>query len=161
MYKRPRMDNVYLCLKFDKNGKRDSISTPIFWPTYTSAKNFAVTNAKIIRDWTSPYLPDFPPKTFVFYYKIFELPYGIHVVIDDTDAEYGHYEMYQNHIETVYDPETTAAMIIQKHWRMVYNRRFVAAVIIKRELRKAIANPYTELCKRRLLREFSEMGQII
>jgi len=150
--------SVFMCLKFDKNGKRDSVSHPLFFLSYNSAKKFAHSHAKIIENWTSPYLPDFPPQTFVFYYKIFQLPCGEHVVIDDSDPDYGHYEMYENHVESVYDPRTTAAMLIQKYWRVVYHKRFVAAVIIKRELRKAISNPYTELCKRRLMREFYELS---
>ena len=142
-----------MCLDFDKTRGRDSISNPVFFPNYTGAKNYALKTARIFEfgtQWT-------PRRTYIAYVKIFELPFGMHVVIDDSDHDYGHYEMYQNHLETVYDPQTTAAMLIQKRWREIYNRRFVAAVIIKRELRKAIANPYTQLCKRRLVREFNEM----
>jgi len=146
--------SLYMCLEFDKTRGRDSIGNPVFWPTYTSAKKYALKYARIF-EWSSQFTPDIPPRTHIMYVKIFELPFGTHVVIDDSDHTYAHYEMYQNHLETVYDPATTAAMIIQKRWRVIYNKRFVSAVIIKRELRKAIANPYTELCKRRLLREFN------
>jgi len=148
---------LYMCMQFDKNRQRDSLGNPAFFPNYKSAKQFAIKNARIIEPmWLESIQMSI--KKMVFYYKIFELPYGQHVIIDDDDPNYGHYELYQSHIETVYDPVTTAAMLIQKCWRVVYHRRFVAAVIIKRELRKAIANPYTEICKRRLLREFREIS---
>jgi hypothetical protein len=144
-------------MQFDKVLER-SVGNPVFWPTYSMAKNFAVNTARIITNfWPEPT----NPRTYFIYVKIFEIPYGTHVVINENNLEdQWHYQMYQNHLENVYDSETTAAMIIQKRWRVIYNKRFVAAVIIKKKLRKAIANPYTELCRRRLLREFYELGNI-
>lgn len=147
---------MYMCIQFDKTRGNHSIGHPVFWPSYSMAKNYAVRSARIFQ-WWSEFTPDIPPRTYVMYVKIFKVPYGTPVVINEM---YAYYEMYQNHIETVYDTSTTAAMIIQKYWRVIYNERFVAAVIIKKHLRLAIANPYTELCRRRLLREFSEMGNV-
>ena len=147
-----------MCLQFDKNRQRDSISNPRFFPNYTSAKKYAIKNASILENWRPSLLPEFKERTFVFYYKIFELPFDQDVVIDDSDPDYPHWEMYRNHVDTIYDPKTTAAMLIQKYWRIIYYKRFVAAVVIKRHLKFAIANPYTELCKRRLMREFHELS---
>jgi len=49
------------------------------------------------------------------------------------------------------------AEIIQKHFRYYLKRKIDAVVFLQYHLRKAIANPYTTLCRRRLLREFNEM----
>ena len=48
-------------------------------------------------------------------------------------------------------------MIIQRKWRTIYNTRFAAAVIIRKRMKQAIANPYTQLCRNRLKREFNQM----
>ena len=40
---------------------------------------------------------------------------------------------------------------------IVYHDKIRKARFIQRKFRESIANPYTELCRRRLLREFNEM----
>ena len=49
------------------------------------------------------------------------------------------------------------AEIIQKHFRNYLKRKLNAVIFLQYHLRKAIANPYTRLCRRRLLREFNSM----
>jgi hypothetical protein len=49
------------------------------------------------------------------------------------------------------------AEIIQRQFRAYLKRKLDAVVFLQYHLRKAIANPYTRLCRRRLLREFNEM----
>ena len=51
----------------------------------------------------------------------------------------------------------SCAEIIQRQFRKYLKRKLDAAIFLQYHLRKAIANPYTELCRRRLLREFNEM----
>ena len=140
----------YLCVKFDKNRENYSGSHH-FFQTYSDALKFAKQLAIIVDryDWTK--------RTYIFYVKIFELPH-YHYVIGDIDYYQGNYDNHR-HVVTVYDTKTIATIIIQKRWRIIYNRRVVAASLIKRQLKWAIANPYTELCKRRLLREFEEMSK--
>jgi hypothetical protein len=142
----------YMCVKFDKNRPEFS-GGYIFFPTYSGALKFAKQIA-ITLD-----IYDSEKTSYMFYVKIFKLPHYHRTVIDDGTIYYQ--GNYHNHIlvRTVYDPKTTAANLIQKHWRVIYNRRVIAASLIKKQLKWAIANPYTELCKRRLLREFEEMSK--
>ena len=49
------------------------------------------------------------------------------------------------------------AEIIQRQFRAYLKRKLDAVVFLQYHLRKAIANPYTRLCRKRLLREFNEM----
>jgi len=46
---------------------------------------------------------------------------------------------------------------IQRKWKEIYNKRIKSINLIKKHYKVAIANPYTQLCKNRLLREFNEM----
>ena len=143
-----------MVMEFDTRIRpQDSVTR--FFPTYLSAKIFTLNCVVLSEESWCESRQIMSPK-LVIYFKIFKIDYGDHVWLYYRNQKR---LMYQNHIETVYDPKTTAAMLIQKYWRLVYNRRFVAAVIIKRELRKAISNPYTELCKRRLVREFHELSR--
>ncbi len=70
---------------------------------------------------------------------------------------------YQNKIQEVnfpiivYHDKIRKAIFIQRKFRKHLKRRLEAALLIQKHLRKAIANPYTKLCRRRLLREFNEM----
>ena len=47
--------------------------------------------------------------------------------------------------------------LIQKRWKSIYQNKVNCANIIKNTIRKAIANPYTQLCQNRLLHEFNNM----
>ena len=129
-----------MCYVYDALRGSAPGSDSSFFGTYSQAKKFAVKSAKIIENYWCYLTPEIPPKTFIFYVKIFKIPLEGEVVI-----------------ETVYDIQTTAAMIIQRKWKPIYNRRFVAAVIIKKHARRAISNPYTQLCRNRLMREFTEL----
>ena len=141
---------MYICYRYDSTQGTVPLSCTTFFQRYNQAKKYALKEAKIIENFRSSFRPEIPPRTFIFYIKIFKIPFGEQLDIH-------HYELYQQCIETVYDPKTTAAMIIQKIWKSIYNRRFVASVIIKKHVRKAISNPYTQLCKNRLIREFNQL----
>ena len=133
-----------MCLRFTQEGELRHI--PIFFKNYDSALIFAYKEAIILpaQDWYK--------KDTVFNIKIFQIPFGIPVSVRTDDDDY--MEFY---VKTVYDPKTTKIMIIQKKWREIYNTRLVSAWIIKRHIRRAIANPKTQLCKNRLYREFNNM----
>ena len=47
---------------------------------------------------------------------------------------------------------------IQQRWKEIYNKRVKSINLIKRKYKIAIANPYTQLCRNRLIREFIEMN---
>ena len=83
---------------------------------------------------------------------IFLIPFDEEACIDDSD-----HCVMENRIITVYEPLTAAAMVIQKWWKCIYQKRVDAANIIKEAVREAIANPNTQLCRNRLLREFNGM----
>ena len=73
----------------------------------------------------------------------------------DVDFEDYRFRIYTNHF--ISKEYKNAVKIIKKHYRKYYKRKLDAVIFLQYHLRKAIANPYTELCRRRLLREFMEM----
>ena len=146
----------FMCYKYDSLRGDAPISWPVFFKTYADAKNCAIKEAYISEPkWLDTI--DFMLPRCVFYMKIFEVQFGRDIVISHEEG-YHNYELYDMCIETVYDPETTASMLIQKKWRRVYHTRLAAAAIIRKHMRKAICNPYTQLCKNRLMREFHELS---
>jgi len=119
-------------MTYEKNiSENRPTSSPIFWPTYGMAKRHANKTATIINDFWSPYTPDIPLRNNrVFFVKIFEIPFGENIAVNDWYTEdLENLELYQYHIEDVYDSETTAVFIIQKWWRKIYNKRLLAATI--------------------------------
>jgi hypothetical protein len=50
-----------------------------------------------------------------------------------------------------------ATLLIQKKYRKYLAKKIKAVILLQRAIKKAILNPRTELCQKRLLREFNEM----
>ena len=149
--------SMFMCLRYDSLRGLAPIGCPVFFPIYRLALDYATKKAVIMEEHRFALLNTeyFSPKC-VFYVKIFEIPFGYNIPIHHhKDAE--NYELYEMCMKTVYDRETTAVMIIQRKWRTIYNTRFAAAVIIRKRMKHAIANPYTQLCRNRLNREFNQM----
>jgi hypothetical protein len=144
----PYENIFYMCLVYN-SATHLQVKLPIFFNCYYLAYKFAIKEVKVINNFTTIFIP----YTCILNVKIFKIPFNkhIHLICD---------QIYNQHIQTIYDPLTNAVLYIQKRWRIIYNRRLRAAIIIKKNLRKAIANPYTKLCQKRLLHEFNNMLNI-
>jgi hypothetical protein len=60
--------------------------------------------------------------------------------------------------ETIYDPITTSAMIIQRYYRKwKLDKLNKAANVIQRYVKEVLSCPDYLVCKRRLIREFQEL----
>lgn len=127
---------MYVCHVYDQE---DDHNTFIFeYNTYREAKKRATERAICIK-----HCPESPC------WYIFSIPFTLHnyVTISLDDCV----------IETVYDPETVAAMKIQKWWHAIYINRLISAFVIRKHVHRALANPGTQLGRDRLLREFRGM----
>ena len=148
----PYENIFYMCLVYNST-THSQVRLPIFFNCYYLAYKFAIKEARIITTYGNNFTSIFIPYTCILNVKIFKIPFNkhIHLICD---------QIYNQHIQTIYDPLTNAVLYIQKRWRIIYNRRLRAAIIIKKNLRKAIANPYTKLCQKRLLHEFNNILNI-
>ena len=77
------------------------------------------------------------------------------------DEVYHQFPKFENNKIIVYHIKIRLAKVIQKYFREHLKRRVEAALVIQKQFRESIANPYHLMCRRRLLREFKEMGTIL
>ena len=129
---------MYFCQVYNQEDGHNVNVHPIQCNTYREAKKIAVERATLVSH---------GPKSPCWY--IFKIPFTLHhyVTISLDDCV----------IETVYDPETVAAMKIQKWWHAIYINRLISAFVIRKHVHRALANPGTQLGRDRLLREFRRM----
>ena len=117
-----------MCLIYN-NQQSQPISRPNNFKNIFEARIFAYKHAKII--W-------FENKYFMNHICIFKIPVGKNVIMYN-----------RNGLDTI-DLWST-------YYETVYSRKILAIYIIQKALKKAISNPYTQLCKRRLINEFYRM----
>ena len=90
------------------------------------------------------------------YSDIYRIPLGTDVSMGedwvDLKQYYSHYW-----IKRVRPRILVAVEKIQAVYRARLKKRTDAVVFLQCALRKAIANPYTQLCRKRLMREFNEL----
>ena len=60
-------------------------------------------------------------------------------------------------IATYYQRKINVVSVIERWYKPHFKKKIDAVVFLQYALRKAIANPYTQLCHKRLLREFNNM----
>ena len=147
------MEYFYMCSVHNRETNQ-RVRFPTFFNCYDLAIQFGMKEANIITTYGDNFTSIFTPKMTILNVQIFKIPFNQFACLDP-EINYKYY--MKNHITTVHDPLTTAILLVQKCWRKIYNRRFVAAVIIKRNIRRSIANPSTQLCRNRLMREFNEI----
>ena len=82
------------------------------------------------------------------YIEIYKVPAGEVVLFEDKDHYY---------LETVFDTFTKNILKIQRWWRRIRSKRKRARKIIGERIWFALGNPYTQLGRNRLLREFNEL----
>ena len=63
----------------------------------------------------------------------------------------------QKFIVTYYCNKINAIIIIEKWYKLHFKKKMDSIIFLQCALRKAIANPSTKLCQKRLLREFNGM----
>ena len=131
-------DPFYMCLVFN-NYNLENISYPRFYQNIFEARVYAISHAK---------LHNVQGHLYINHARIYEITYD-----EDFDFE----NMLNHHIETYDSHEVLAALIIQKKYKEYLKRKMDAIILLQYTLRKAIANPRTELCQKRLLREFDSM----
>jgi len=151
------MDHVYINLSY--NPERDEFYNYSFHKTLYNARIFATFEATVVNTynahsiWCS--LSDLKYicvlSVCVF---IFKIPVGRNIQLDDISMESDIWEYY---VETIYDRKTQAVKKIQRQFRIWSGLRNTAAWRIQTKFREAIANPYTQLCKNRLTREFKNL----
>ena len=57
----------------------------------------------------------------------------------------------------IFNVQIRKLMLIQRFYKRRYHRKLFAILVLQRRFREAISCPYTQLCRRRLLREFDEL----
>ena len=72
-------------------------------------------------------------------------------------GRYNEYFPEKINIKKIYHDKMRKIKLIQQFYKQRLKRRIKSIVLIQIRLRESIANPFTKLCKRRLLREFNEM----
>jgi hypothetical protein len=148
------MDSIYMCIRVNPY-KPENYGCPSFHKNLFDANRYALNNAKT---WVVNIpLIGIINQRATMCVCIFEIPFGLDVPIYQPDFSSMDDEMWDYHIKTVWDRETSAARLIQNIYRSRFKLRVKSATIIQNVYREAIANPYILLCKRRLLREFNEM----
>jgi len=150
------MDHYYMCLLINTD-EHEIYSSPVIFKNIYEANLYGYQKARRVRRYAPvEYSDEYDWVTLVV--CIFKVPFGVRLVTDDISHDSGIWEYY---INTIADRETRAAKTIQKKYHRHYLKRIDSAILIQERYREAIGNPYTLLCKRRLLREFNEMINLI
>ena len=123
-----------MCLIYN-NQQSQPISRPNNFKNIFEARIFAYKHAKIV--W-------FENKYFMNHICIFKIPNNVISIAKQRNAVLLMYN--RSGLDTI-DLWST-------YYETVYSRKILAINIIQRALKKAISNPYTPLCKRRLINEF-------
>jgi len=127
-----------MCLVFN-NYNRENISYPRFFQSIYAARIYAISHAKLHYVDVLFYINDA---------RIYEIYFN-----EDFDLD----SILNYPIEIYHSREVLAAKRIQKHFKIYTKRKLDAIIFLQYSLKRAIANPRTELCKKRLLREFHGM----
>ena len=131
-------DPFYMCLVFN-NYNRENISYPRFFQSIFAARIYAISHAK---------LHNVEGHFYINHARIYEINY---------DEDFDFDNMLNDHIEIYDSHEHNSAKRIQKYFKCYLKRKMDSIILLQYYLRKAIANPRTELCKKRLIREFNGM----
>ena len=128
---------------------------PILFPSILEASRYASENAKT--SVLNVPMIGIHNKRVTMCVCIFKIPFGRYIPIYGADFSSMDDEIWDFHEKTVWDKETRAARLIQEFYRERFELKKSSAILIQQRYREAIANPYTQLCRNRLLHEFNEM----
>jgi hypothetical protein len=150
------MDHYYMCRVINTD-EHEIYSSPVIFKNIYEATLYGYQKARRVRRYAPvEYSDEYDWTTLAV--CIFKVPFGVRLVTDDISIDS---DIWKYYVKTVVDRETRAAKIIQKKYHYRYLKRIDSAILIQECYRKAMGNPYTLLCKRRLLREFNEMTNLI
>ena len=145
------MDHFYMCLVYN-NQQSQPISNPNNFKNIFEARVFACKHATL--QW-------FDNKYFSNHVRIFKIPFGKDVksVAKQRNAVLLMYDrnrldtsdLWLTYVESRYNRKTFAVYIIKKFYKAHYKKKMDSIIFLQYALRKAISNPYTSLCKRRLI----------
>jgi hypothetical protein len=141
------MEYFYMCLVYN-NQQKVPISNPNNFKNIFEARVFACKHSTL--RW-------FDNKYFSNHVRIFKIPFGEDVVMYDDNTLYT-INLWLTYSETRYNRKTLAVSIIQKFYKAHYKKKIKTIIFLQRALRKAISNPYTQLCERRLINEFYNLN---
>jgi hypothetical protein len=146
--------SIFMCVSINPR-KPENHGCPIFFPTIFEANRYALENAKT----TVLNIPaiGYINKRITMCVCIFRIPYGRYIPIYSADFSSMDDEIWDFYEKTIWDRETKAARLIQEFYRERFELKKSSAIIIQKVYREAIANPYTQLCRNRLLHEFNDM----
>ena len=139
---------MYMCLVVNIDHHEIDLG-PVFFKTIYQARVFAYQHAKI-----RPFYYLYHESSITLGVCIFKIPFGVEVCCNDISMDSDIWEYF---VRTILDYETKAAKIIQRKYRLRYLKKIDAAIFIQEYYRRAMGDPYTQLCKNRLMREFNEM----
>jgi hypothetical protein len=131
-------DSMFMCLVFN-NYNYENISYPRFYESIFAARIYATGHAK---------LHNVQGHLYINEARIYEINYDVDFDFDN---------MLNDHIEIYHSREVLAAKRIQKKYKEYIKRKMNAIIFLQYTLKRAIANPRTKLCQKRLLREFNSM----
>jgi len=143
------MEYYYMCLTINIDD-HEIYDLPVIFKNIYEANLYGYQKARRVR----PYAPPIEYDWATLVVCIFKVPFGAKLITDNISHDSGIWDYY---INTIADRETRAAKTIQKKYHRRYLKRIDSAILIQERYREAMGNPYTLLCKRRLLREFNEM----
>ena len=129
-----------MCLIFNTL-QYSPISFARFFGTIYQARLYATTHAKIHR---------FDGNIFANYTRVYKVYYNEDFDIESYDYQNDYIEMYE-------DNRFVQLERIQYRYKQYHKRKMDAVILLQNCLKQAIANPRTELCKKRLIREFNGM----
>jgi hypothetical protein len=148
------MSSVFMCVSINPQ-EPDNHGCPIFFQSILEANRYALDNAK-----TSvlnvPMIGIYN-KRVTMCVCIFKIPFGRYIPIYGADYSSIDDEIWDFHERTIWDRQTRAARLIQEFYRERFELKKSSAILIQKVYREAIANPYTQLCRNRLLHEFEDM----
>ena len=128
-------------------------SSPVFFKTIYEARVYGYRHARRRLYMNVSYLDE---EYVTLGVCIFKVPFGAEVPCDDISMDSHIWDYF---VRTILDRETKAAKTIQRKYRLRYLKKIDAAIFIQEYYRRAIGDPYTQLCKNRLMREFNEMSK--
>ena len=97
---------------------------------------------------------------YSFYYDPIDINVKTYVELYSSDIPYHFIERWGIPIKPIrvfYDHFTTKVILIQRWWKKVFIKRVIARFVICKYIYRALLNPYTQLGKNRLLRDFFKM----
>ena len=146
---------MFMCVRINPF-EPENHGCPSFYKNIFDANRYAFDHAKT---WIAniPEVGIFN-KRITFCVCIFEIPFGTDIPLFNISFPNMDDEIWDYLVKIIWDRETSSAKLIQMFYRRHFERRKEATKIIQKWYRDAITNPYTELCRKRLFREFNEMN---